>query len=34
MIPGARMLTLEGVGHEIPEGTWDVVIPAILDHTS
>ena len=34
MIPGATMLTLEGVGHEIPEGTWDVVVPAILEHTS
>ena len=34
MIPGAKMLTLEGVGHEVPEGTWDVVIPTILDHTS
>ena len=34
MIPGATMLALEGVGHEIPEGTWDVVVPAILEHTS
>ena len=34
MIPGAKMLTLEGVGHEIPMGTWDVVIPTILEHTS
>ena len=34
MIPGAKMLTLEGVGHEIPEGTWDVVVPALLEHTS
>ncbi len=33
-IPGATMLTLDGVGHEIPRGTWDTVIPAILEHTS
>ena len=33
-IPGAEMLTLEGVGHEIPRGVWDVVVPAILEHTS
>ncbi len=33
-IIGSEMLTLEGVGHELPEGTWDVVVPAILEHTS
>jgi pimeloyl-ACP methyl ester carboxylesterase len=32
-IDGARMLTLEQTGHEIPRRVWDVVIPAILDHT-
>jgi len=33
-IPGARLLTLEGTGHELPPTVWDVVIPAILRHTS
>ncbi|MBB6473652.1 alpha/beta fold hydrolase [Sphaerisporangium rubeum] len=33
-IPDARLLPLEGVGHESPRAAWDVVIPAILWHTS
>jgi pimeloyl-ACP methyl ester carboxylesterase len=34
-IPGARLLRLEGAGHETPPpATWDEVVPAILDHTS
>ena len=33
-IDGSTMLTLEGVGHELPRGVWDTVIPAILEHTS
>ena len=33
-IPGATLLTLEGVGHELPTGVLDVVIPALLEHTS
>jgi pimeloyl-ACP methyl ester carboxylesterase len=33
-IPDARLLTLEGVGHELPPRVWDVVVPAILEHTS
>ena len=32
-IPGATMLTLEGVGHELPDGVLDTVIPALLEHT-
>jgi pimeloyl-ACP methyl ester carboxylesterase len=32
-IPGARLLALEGTGHELPLRTWDVVVPAILAHT-
>ena len=32
-IPGARMLTLEGVGHELPRPLNDKVIGAILDLT-
>jgi pimeloyl-ACP methyl ester carboxylesterase/SAM-dependent methyltransferase len=34
-IPAARLLPLEAVGHQMPPpATWDVVIPAILRHTS
>jgi pimeloyl-ACP methyl ester carboxylesterase len=33
-IPGASLLTLPGVGHQVPpERTWDVVVPAIARHT-
>ncbi len=33
-IPGAKLLPIEGLGHELPPGCWDEVIAAILDHTS
>lgn len=33
-IPGARLLTLEQTGHELPRAVWDVVVPAIVQHTS
>jgi pimeloyl-ACP methyl ester carboxylesterase len=33
-IPNARLLTLEGAGHELPRQTWDLVVPAILEHTT
>src|ERR687893_1108969 len=34
-IPGAQLLTLERVGHEVPpRALWDVVVPAILRHTA
>jgi pimeloyl-ACP methyl ester carboxylesterase len=33
-IPGAHLLTLEQTGHELPRPTWDVVVPAVLRHTS
>jgi pimeloyl-ACP methyl ester carboxylesterase len=32
-IPGARLLTLDRTGHELPERTWDVLVPALLEHT-
>jgi pimeloyl-ACP methyl ester carboxylesterase len=32
-IRGAELLTLEGMGHELPRRDWDVVVPAILAHT-
>lgn len=34
-IPGAQLLLLEGVGHEVPPPvTWDLVVPALLEHTA
>jgi pimeloyl-ACP methyl ester carboxylesterase len=34
-IPGAELLPLEATGHEyFPRHTWDLVVPAILRHTS
>jgi pimeloyl-ACP methyl ester carboxylesterase len=29
-LPDAELLTLEGIGHELPRETWDVAVPAIL----
>jgi pimeloyl-ACP methyl ester carboxylesterase len=33
-IPGARLLTLEHAGHELPREDLDIVVPAILEHTA
>ena len=34
-IAGARLVVLPGMGHEVPPRTlWDVVIPAIVEHTA
>jgi pimeloyl-ACP methyl ester carboxylesterase len=33
-IPNARLIPLEQTGHELPRRAWDVVIPAISEHTS
>jgi pimeloyl-ACP methyl ester carboxylesterase len=33
-IPGARLLRLPGVGHELPHRCWDTVIPALVHHTA
>ena len=33
-IPGAELLALEQTGHELPRAVWDLVVPAILEHTS
>jgi pimeloyl-ACP methyl ester carboxylesterase len=33
-IPGAHLLVLKQTGHELPPAVWDVVVPAILEHTS
>jgi pimeloyl-ACP methyl ester carboxylesterase len=32
-IPDAKLLTLDGVGHEIPHAEWEVVVGAILTHS-
>jgi pimeloyl-ACP methyl ester carboxylesterase len=33
-IPGAELLALERTGHDLPAGVWDIVIPAIIQHTA
>jgi pimeloyl-ACP methyl ester carboxylesterase len=33
-IPGARLLTLQGVDHELPRDCWPEMLPAILAHTA
>jgi pimeloyl-ACP methyl ester carboxylesterase len=32
-IPGAELLVVAGMGHELPRRTWDVVVPRILANT-
>jgi pimeloyl-ACP methyl ester carboxylesterase len=33
-IPGARLVVVPGMGHQVPPpATWDVVVPALLQHT-
>jgi len=32
-IPGAKLLTIEGMGHELPRGAWPQILPAIVAHT-
>ena len=33
-IPGARLLPIQGMGHELPRAAWDPIVAAILRHTS
>ncbi len=33
-ISGAKLISIEGMGHELPRGAWPVIVPAILEHTS
>jgi pimeloyl-ACP methyl ester carboxylesterase len=33
-IPGARLLRVERMGHDLPREAWDVVVPEILRHTA
>ncbi|MFI6600855.1 alpha/beta fold hydrolase [Nonomuraea sp. NPDC050536] len=32
-IPGAELLVLQGAGHDLPEPTWDDLVPALVRHT-
>ena len=32
-IPGARLLVIEGMGHEVPRWAWDEILPAVIAHT-
>ena len=31
-ISGARLLVVEGMGHDLPEAAWPQIVPAIADH--
>jgi pimeloyl-ACP methyl ester carboxylesterase len=31
-IPGAQLMVVEGMGHDLPEAAWPQLIPAIADH--
>ncbi|MEW2116933.1 alpha/beta hydrolase [Streptomyces sp. NPDC005474] len=33
-IPGAKLIVLEGAGHDLPKPLWDVFAPALLQHTA
>lgn len=34
LIPGARLLTVEGAGHGVDRADWPTIVPAILAHTA
>ncbi len=31
-IPNARLMTVDGMGHDLPEAAWPQLVPAIADH--
>jgi hypothetical protein len=31
-IKNAKLIPLEGVGHDLPRGVWEIVLPALLVH--
>jgi pimeloyl-ACP methyl ester carboxylesterase len=33
-IPGAQLLAIDGLGHELPPWAWDAVLPALIAHTA
>lgn len=34
LVPGADLLVVDRMGHELPRWAWDTVVPAILTHTA
>jgi pimeloyl-ACP methyl ester carboxylesterase len=33
-IPGAELIVIDGLGHELPRWAWDAVLPALIAHTA
>ena len=33
-IPGARLVTIEGMGHDLPRGAWPLIVEAIADNAA
>ena len=33
-IPGAELIVVAGLGHELPAWAWDEVLPALIVHTA
>jgi pimeloyl-ACP methyl ester carboxylesterase len=33
LIPGAKLLIIDGMGHDMPKEAWPTIIDAILNHT-
>jgi pimeloyl-ACP methyl ester carboxylesterase len=33
-IPGAELLVVDGMGHDLPEGAWPTLVGAISEHTA
>ena len=31
-IPGARLMMIEGMGHDLPRGVWPTIIDAVAEH--
>ena len=31
IIPGARLVVIEGMSHELPFGAWPQIVPAIVE---
>jgi pimeloyl-ACP methyl ester carboxylesterase len=34
LIPGARLMLVEDMGHDRPEPLWPLLVDAILEHTA
>ena len=33
-IPGAKLITIEGMGHDLPRGAWDQIVDAIVENAA